>query len=95
MSQQTKITEAEFSEIKRLQGKFQELHGKFGNLGIEKMELDRMVNEFVEREKKLKEEWIMLKKMDEELRDKLVTTYGDGSLSMDTGEFIPLPVQTK
>ena len=55
MSQTTKITEAEFSEIKMLQGKFEELHGRFGNLGIEKMELDRLVTGFVEKEKRLKD----------------------------------------
>jgi hypothetical protein len=89
MSQPIKITEAEFSEIRMLQGKFQELHGQFGNLGIEKMELDRLVTEFVDREKKLKEEWITLKKLDEGLRDKLVATYGEGSLNMENGTFLP------
>ena len=82
-----KIAETMFSEIKMLQDKFQELHGKFGNLGIEKMELDRIINDFVEREKKLKEEWITLKKLDEGLRDKLVKTYGEGSLNMADGTF--------
>jgi predicted nuclease with TOPRIM domain len=92
MSQTTKITEAEFSEIKMLQGKFEELHGRFGNLGIEKMELDRLVTEFVEKEKQLKDEWISLKKLDEGLRDKMVKTYGEGSLNMENGTFIPAPV---
>ena len=90
MSQPIKITEAEFSEIRMLQGKFQELHGRFGNLGIEKMELDRLVSEFVDREKKLKEEWVSLKKLDEGLRDKLVATYGTGNLNMTDGTFIPI-----
>ena len=87
MSQLTKITEAEFSEIKMLQGKFEELHGRFGNLGIEKMEIDRLVTEFVEKEKQLKDEWISLKKLDEGLRDKMVKTYGEGSLNMADGTF--------
>ena len=89
MSQPIKITEAMFSEIKMLQGKFSELHGRFGNLGIEKMELDNAVSEFVERERKLKEEWATLKKLDADLRDKLVATYGEGSLNMENGTFIP------
>ena len=89
MPQPIKITEAEFSEVKMLQGKFSELHGKFGNLGIEKMELDRLVTEFVDREKKLKEEWVTLKKLDEGLRDKLVATYGEGSLNMENRTFLP------
>ena len=87
MSQPIKITEAMFSEIKMLQGKFEELHGRFGTLGIEKMELDRLVTEFVEKEKQLKDEWISLKKLDEGLRDKMVKTYGEGSLNMADGTF--------
>jgi hypothetical protein len=84
-----KIDDSTWAEIKMLQGKFQELHGQFGNLGIEKMELDRLVTEFVEKEKQLKDEWISLKKLDEGLRDKLVATYGEGSLNMENGTFIP------
>ena len=84
-----KIDDSTWAEIKMLTGKFQELHGQFGNLGIEKMELDRLVTEFVDREKKLKEEWVSLKKLDEGLRDKLVATYGEGSLDMGNGTFIP------
>ena len=84
-----KIDDSTWAEIKMLQGKFEELHGRFGNLGIEKMELDNAVSEFVERERKLKEEWASLKKLDADLRDKLVTTYGEGSLNMENGTFIP------
>lgn len=89
MSQQTKITEAEFSEVKMLQGKFEELHHRLGNLGVEKIELDRFVTEFVEKEKKVKEEWITLQKLEQGLLDRIVKTYGEGNLSMTTGEFTP------
>ena len=65
MSQQpTKITETEFSEVKTLQKNFQELIFKMGNLQVEKMELDRLVTAFVDREKKLREEWGSLQKLD-------------------------------
>ena len=89
MSQPTKITDAEFSEVKMLQGKFQELIFKMGNLQVEKIELDRLVTNFVENEKKLKEEWITLQKLEEGLLNKIVKTYGEGNLSMTTGEFTP------
>jgi len=87
MSQPTKITEAEFSEVKLLQDKFQELHGRFGNLGVEKMELDRLVTEFVEKETKLKEEWRALQKLEGILLDKIIKTYGEGNLNMTDGTF--------
>lgn len=91
MSQPIKITEADFSAIKALQEKFHEMVIKLGSLQVEKMELDQTINDFVEREKKLREDWLVLKKQDEEMRDKMVTTYGEGSLNMEQGTFIPAP----
>ena len=88
MSNQTiKIKEDELAEIKMLQSKFQESIYKLGNLYIEKMQLDGAVNEFVEREKKLKDEWTSLQKLEQSLLDKIVKTYGEGNLNMNDGIF--------
>lgn len=95
MSDTKKLTEAEFAEIKLLQGKFQESIYKLGNLQIEKMELDRMVTEFVEKEKKLKEEWVSLQKMENDLLDKIIKKYGEGNLNMTDGTFISTNPSTK
>ena len=93
MSQPIKITESEFSEIKGLQSKFQELIFKMGNIQVEKIELDRLVTNFVENEKKLKDEWLSLQTLEQGILDKIVKTYGEGNLSMTTGEFTPSPPQ--
>lgn len=77
------------SEIRLLQTKFQETVIKLGNLGVEKIELDRMVNEFVEKEKRLKDEWSNLRTMEQTLLDKISKTYGDGELNMTDGTFKP------
>lgn len=87
MSEVTKISEAELAEIKMLQGKFQEMIIKFGNLGIEKMELDRMVSEFVAKERELKDEWANIQKLEKDLMDKIVQKYGEGNLNMSDGTF--------
>ena len=89
MSQPIKITESDLAEIKMLQGKFQEIIYKLGTLGVEKIELDRRVTEFVDNEKKLKEEWVSLQKMEQGLLDKIVKTYGEGNLNMTDGTFTP------
>lgn len=89
MNEKIKIDEKYLSEVKMLQTKFQESIFKLGNLQVEKMELDRIVTEFVEKEKKLKEEWINLQTMEKDLLDKISKTYGDGSLNMADGTFIP------
>jgi len=89
MTEKIKIKDEEFSEIKLLQKKFQESVFKFGNLQIEKMELDRRVSEFLETEKRYKEEWLNLQSMEKTLLDKIVNTYGVGNLNMENGTFEP------
>jgi regulator of replication initiation timing len=92
MNENTKIklSENELAEIKMLQNKFQESIYKLGSLQIEKMELDRLVTEFIEKEKKLKEEWSSLQKLDQSLLDKIVQVYGEGNLNMSDGTFTPV-----
>jgi len=89
MNEAIKIEENELAEIKMLQSKFQESIYKLGNLQIEKMELDRLVSDFIEKEKKLKEEWGSLQKMEQSLLDKIVQKYGEGNLNMADGTFLP------
>jgi len=85
-----KITESELAEIRMLQSKFQEGIFKLGNLQVEKMELDRMVGEFVDKEKTLKEEWISLQKLEQGILDTIVKVYGVGNLNMTDGTFTPI-----
>lgn len=87
MSQQIKITEQELAEIRMLQGRFQETILRLGNLQVEKMQLDAAVTEFVDKEKKLKEEWVSLQKLEQGLLDKIVLKYGEGNLNMADGTF--------
>jgi predicted nuclease with TOPRIM domain len=89
MSEAVKIDENIIAEIKMLQSKFQESIYKMGNLHVEKMELDRLVNEFVEKEKKINEEWTSLQKLEQGLMDKIVQKYGEGNLNMADGTFVP------
>ncbi len=92
MSQPIKITDGELAEIRMLQSKFQESIMKLGTLGAEKIELDRLVTEFVEKEKTLKEEWLGLQKLEQGLLDKIIKTYGEGNLNMNDGTFTPSQV---
>ena len=93
MNEPVKVEEVFLNEIKLLQSKFQESIYKLGNLQIEKMELDRLVTEFVEKEKKLKDEWASLQNLEKSLMDKIVQKYGEGNLNMSDGTFIPSPPQ--
>lgn len=85
-----KIKEDTMAEIKMLQSKFQESVYKMGNLYVEKIGLDAAVESFVEREKSLREEWSSLQKLERDLLDKIVATYGEGNLNMQDGTFVPV-----
>ena len=89
-----KIDNDSLAEIRMLQTKFQESVFKLGNLQIEKMSLDQAVNDFVEKEKKLKEEWISLQKLERSFYDKIVKTYGEGHLNLNDGTFSPTIINT-
>ena len=85
-----KITESELAEIKMLQSKFQETIFKLGNLQVEKMELDRLVTGYIDREKSLKEEWVSIQKMEQTLLDKIMKNHGEGNLNNTDGTFTPI-----
>lgn len=87
MSEKIKIKDEELAELKLLHTKFQESIYKLGTHQIEKMELDRRVAEFIESEKKLKDEWLNLQKMDKDLLDKIIDSYGNGNLNIIDGTF--------
>lgn len=84
-----KIADDMLAEIKMLQNKFTETIQQLGLLGVEKIDLDRAVTDFVEKEKKLKEEWGSLQKLEQGLLDRISKTYGEGSLNMNDGTFAP------
>ena len=89
MSQPTKITESELAELKMLSERYQETIRQLGILQVEKMELDRMVTDFVEKEKKLKDAWINLQSLDRSAMDKIIKKYGVGNLNLTDGTFTP------
>ena len=93
-NEKIKISDENLAEIKMLQSKFQEIIFKLGNLQVEKMELDRMVTEFVDKEKKLKDEWVSIQKLEQGLLDKIIKVYGEGNLDLSTGTFTPTVIKT-
>lgn len=93
MSQSIKIADADLNEIKTLQDKFQKSIEKLGKIKAEQIEIDRIVGEFVEKDKLAKEEWIGLQKEEKALLDKIVKTYGTGNLNIADGTFTPTTEQ--
>ena len=89
MKENIKISESELSEVKLLQNKFQERIFQFGNLYLEKMQIEAAVKSITDKEVELQEEWKNLQKMENDLISKILTKYGEGSLDLKAGVFIP------
>lgn len=96
MENPIKFTDPELSEIRLLQGKFQEKVFEFGRFKFERMHLLRLVKELESRESKSEEEYVNLQNMETALLEKLTQKYGEGQLNLEDGTFIPInPVTQK
>lgn len=84
-----KFTEDEINEIRLLQSKFQEKIMHFGNLYLRKMQIDEDIRSCQEKENELNNEIKTLQKSENELIDKIIKKYGEGSLDLKEGVFIP------
>lgn len=89
MNQSIKIKDSELAQVKELQSKYNEVIFKLGNLKVEQMELDKLVANFVERNKSLTEEYSNLQQREKQLIDEIVKAYGEGSLNLADGTFTP------
>jgi hypothetical protein len=88
MSEKIKMTDSELAEVKMLQEKFQQKVFQLGQLSLQKMQLETTTKSINEQETKLKDEWNGLQKMENELIEKLLSKYGEGSLDLQSGTFV-------
>ena len=89
MSDSIKMTEGELAEVRMLQEKFQQKIFELGRLLLQKKQMDTAAKNLAEQETKTWDEWTGLQKMENELMDKLLKKYGEGSLDLGAGSFIP------
>lgn len=84
-----KFTDSEYSAIKDLLKRLQEKTVQFGNLYLEKIELDKTISLMSQREEKLKQEYSKLEEEHKKLLEQITQKYGEGSMSLVDGTFIP------
>jgi chromosome segregation ATPase len=84
----TKLKDTEIKEISDLQSKFQTIRLKLGDQQIEKMALDDAVASYLAKDKSLKDEFLSLQQAEKALIDKILSVYGEGSISLSDGTFI-------
>ena len=88
MSEAIKMTENELAEVRMLQEKFQQKVFQLGQLYLQKLNVEVTIKGLNEQEIKLRDDWVSLQKMENELIEKLLAKYGEGRLDLSKGSFI-------
>lgn len=89
MKDPIKITQEELQGTLDLQKKFQDLVFEFGKLYVEKMQVETAIKDITDREAKIQEEWKSLQAKENDAIQSFYKRYGDGSLDLKNGLFIP------
>lgn len=84
-----KITQEEQEFVQKLQEQYSELTIKLGQINMEKHDLENSLNELKELEKDLLDQYKEARKSEQQFINSLSDKYGDGSLNLETGEFVP------
>jgi di/tripeptidase len=77
------LTSEEIQELKELKQGFFDLTSNLGNIEIQIMNLNL-------KKEQLKSNLIQLQEQEQVLANQLEEKYGKGSISLETGEFLPL-----
>ena len=82
MTDTTKITDAELAQIKSLQAGFLTLSRQYGELSFQKLVLENALDE-------AKKQITALEDARRVFTAKLQEDYGNGTVNLETGEFVP------
>jgi len=90
MKETIKLTTEELSELGKIQSVYQEKTFAFGQLYIEKLNLQERQKEVEVAEGKLKQDLVTNQKAEQSWVDKITTKYGEGNLNLKDGTFTPI-----
>ena len=89
MPEPIKFTQQELESLKNIQLSFQENIMSFGQLYLDKMTLDSKIKELSQVESNLRTNYEKIQKDEDEWLNSITTKYGEGSLNLKDGTFIP------
>jgi len=78
----TKLTQEELEQLQEIQQQNQALALEFGNLELTKIQIENRYDELVEFHTQLKDK-------EKEIGKELSEKYGNGTIDLEKGEFIP------
>ena len=89
MAKEIKFTEDELKSLGDLQGKYNTVTNKFGQLAIAKLNLEKQQESVEEEEFKVHEELEAVRTEEQEVLTGITEKYGPGTLDPQTGVFTP------
>jgi predicted nuclease with TOPRIM domain len=89
MSEPINFTQEELDGLGKIQSKYQENTYRFGQLYLDKLDLDEKFKQLTEAEASLKNNFLEIQKEEETWLSSITAKYGEGSLSLKDGTFIP------
>ena len=89
MSDTNKVSEEDLKSITDLGVKYNTIRDNFGQLRIQRLLIEQQLEQIVENEDKLEQDYIETQKIERELLESLNSKYGQGVLNPQTGEFTP------
>lgn len=89
-SKQTKLTDDELLKFKEISNVYQEVIMEMGQLHIDKIELEKTIEKFREREIKLNQLYQDTKVSEKNHIDSILQKYGEGNISLKDGTFTKL-----
>lgn len=89
MGESIKITPEELQKFNVLKEEIQRNIFEFGELYLEKMELENIYKQLSDKENNLRNKIFDFKKRENELMDEVLQKYGEGHLNIKEGTFTP------
>jgi len=84
-----KFTDEEINSIKTVQKSYEEKLILFGQLSLERIAIEDAIKQLNVAENSAREEYMNLQKEEQKLIETLSSKYGDGSLNLKDGTFVP------
>lgn len=89
MAEPVKFTEEEQKELSDLQTGYSQVIFEFGKMYLERLNIEKAFSQLAEIEKTLQDKLMDYRKKEDEWTKKMADKYGDGSLDVVNGTFIP------
>ena len=87
------LTEGEMENLKEVMETYNQCAGAFGQVEVQKMNLNQQLEQIEEQRATVEEEWKANQTKEANFSRKLTNKYGPGSINPETGEYTPMPEQ--